>query len=66
MIKLTRSDGTIMAVNEDFIENIYQAPDTIIMLQSGRSFVVKESIDEIINLIIKFKNNCYNQIKRRQ
>jgi len=66
MIKLTRSDGTIMAVNEDFIENICQAPDTIIMLQSGRSYVVKESIDQIINLSVKFKNNCFNQTKRRQ
>ena len=32
MIKLTKTDDSVIAVNEDFIENIFHAPDTIITL----------------------------------
>jgi len=64
MIKLTRIDGSIVAVNEDFIENISQAPDTIIMLQNGRSYIVKEDIDEIIKLTVDYKKACF--IKQNQ
>lgn len=60
MIKLTRLDGNPVAINEEFIDNIYQAPDTIIMMQNGRTHVVKESIDEIIALAIEYKKTCLN------
>ncbi len=58
MIKLTKVDGRAIAVNEDFIENIASAPDTIITMQSGRAFVVKENMEEIILLIKQFKKSC--------
>jgi len=58
MIKLTKTDDSVIAVNEDFIENIFHAPDTIITLQNGRSYAVKESIDQIIKLIVDFNRKC--------
>ncbi len=61
MIKLTRLDGNIIAINEDFIDNIYQAPDTIIMMQNGRTHVVKETIDEIISLCVEYKKTCFEK-----
>ncbi len=63
MIKLTRLDGSAILLNEDYIENITHAPDTIITLQNGHVHVVKEPMDVIMELCIKFKQNCFKKIK---
>lgn len=59
MIKLTKTDNSVIAVNENFIENIAQTPDTFIALTSGKTLVVKESIDEIIELVESFHRRCH-------
>lgn len=59
MIKLTRTDGQAIVLNEDFIENITQTPDTFICLTSGKTLVVKENLDEIIELIETFHKKCH-------
>lgn len=64
MIKLTKIDGSTIAINENFIENIAESPDTIIMLNSGRSCIVKESIDEIVEKTISFVQSCNRQSKQ--
>ncbi len=64
MIKLTKIDGSTIAINENYIENIAESPDTIVMLNSGRSCVVKESIDEIIEKTISFVQSCNKQPKQ--
>lgn len=66
MIKLTRVDDSVIAINEEFIENVTEAPDTIIMLQNGRSYVVKEKINEIIALTIEFKQKCVKQFYKEK
>ena len=48
MIKLTRLDGSEILINEDFVEVIEETPDTVISLQNGHRFYVKENIDMII------------------
>ncbi len=63
MIKLTRVDDRVIVVNEDFIENISQAPDTIITMQSGRSYVVKETLDEVIEKSKDYKIKCRGRNK---
>lgn len=63
MIKLTRVDDKVIVVNEDFIENVSQAPDTIITMQSGRCYVVKETLDEIIEKSKDYKLKCRGKIK---
>lgn len=64
MIKLTKIDDKTIAVNEDFIETISQAPDTIITMHSGRSYVVKENIDEIIERAKIYKQQCHQKPKK--
>ena len=58
MIKLTKNDHEVIALNERFIEHICEAPDTIVTMNSGKSYVVKESIDEIIRMIEQFTKKC--------
>lgn len=63
MIKLTKMDGKQVAFNESFIENIAETPDTIITMHSGKSYVVKENIDEILKLITEFKLRTIGKMK---
>ncbi|HXL01981.1 MAG TPA: flagellar FlbD family protein [Candidatus Atribacteria bacterium] len=55
MITLTRFNGSSFVLNMDLIETIEATPDTIITLVTGRKYVVKESVDEIIGKILDFR-----------
>lgn len=56
MIQLTRINDSKIFLNENFIETIEETPDTVIILSNGRKFVVVESVETIINMIIDFRN----------
>ena len=48
MIKLTRVNGTILLVNESFIETAEETPDTVVTMQNGHRYFVRETVDEIL------------------
>lgn len=53
MIFLTKLDGTTFMLNEELIETVNETPDTVIVLENGHSFIVKESMRELYNLILE-------------
>ncbi len=55
MIRLTRLNNTSLAVNCDLIKFVENAPDTVITLSTGEKVVVRETLDEIIDLIVDFR-----------
>lgn len=57
MIELTRLNNTKFAVNSDHIETVEANPDTVIMLMNGHKYVVRESVDEIIEQIKQFRRS---------
>ncbi|HET9729620.1 MAG TPA: flagellar FlbD family protein [Acidimicrobiia bacterium] len=48
MIHVTRLNGPAFALNPDLIERIEATPDTVIHLVDGGTYVVQESVDEIV------------------
>ncbi len=54
MIKLTRLNGTVLLVNENFIEVAEEAPDTVLTMQNGHRYVIKEKVEEIIEKVNEF------------
>ena len=48
MIQLTRINGTILLVNEHFIEIAEETPDTVVTMQNGHRYFVKETVEEIL------------------
>lgn len=56
MIVLTVLNHTEITINADYIEVITQTPDTTITLTTGRKVTVQESVDDIIDKIIEYKN----------
>ncbi|MBZ4645866.1 MAG: flagellar protein FlbD [Petroclostridium sp.] len=59
MIKVTRFNGKEFYVNSDMIEFLESTPDTVITTTTGKKIVVLESVEEVIDRIIEYKNKIY-------
>lgn len=55
MIELTRLNNSQIMINCELIETVEENPDTVITLTTGKKFVVKESRQDIRNLVISYK-----------
>jgi flagellar protein FlbD len=55
---LTRFNGNPLLINEDQIETCEETPDTVVSLQNGHKYFVKERLDEILSLSIDFRRGC--------
>jgi flagellar protein FlbD len=44
-----------MAVNSDLVKLIESSPDTVITLITGEKIVIRESTEEVISLIVRFR-----------
>jgi flagellar protein FlbD len=52
---VTRLNGLEYYINPHQIESIEIKPDTTLLMLSGKHVVVKESIEEIIDRIVKYR-----------
>ena len=55
MIELTRINGTKVLVNPDLMELVEETPDTVVAFTTGRKIIVKESRQEINNLVKSYR-----------
>ena len=55
MIRLTNLGGREFVLNADYIETIESKPDTFIKLFNEKKYIVKESIDEVIQRVVEYK-----------
>lgn len=65
MIYLTKLGGKQILLNEDMIESVSQNPDTIVVLSNGHSYIVQETMDEIMDRVIAFNRNSRRTSARR-
>lgn len=59
MIEVTRLNGTTVLINSDLIETVEETPDTVISLTTGKKFIVKESRQEVNNLVKSYKRDIF-------
>ncbi|MEW6042452.1 MAG: flagellar FlbD family protein [Elusimicrobiota bacterium] len=59
MIILNKLNGAEVVVNAELIESIESAPDTVINLATGNRFIVRNSVQDVINKIIEYKKKVY-------
>lgn len=57
MIILTKLNGQKFVLNFRLIETIQENPDTTIKLSNGNVYIVEESLETILNLIIMYEKN---------
>ena len=58
MIDVTKMNGGSITVNADLIETVEETPDTIITLATGKKIIVKESRQEVKNLVKSYRSEC--------
>lgn len=59
MIEVTRLNGTKILINPDLIEFVEETPDTVISFTTGRKIIVKESRQEIKNLVKLYRKEIF-------
>ncbi len=60
MITLTRYNDSELLINESFIETVEETPDTVVCMQNGHRYIVKESIADIYAKAAAFRKLCNN------
>lgn len=59
MISVSRLNGTPFVINALLIETIEATPDTVISLTNGKKYVIRESVQEVIDLVRQFYRDIY-------
>ncbi len=57
MIEVTKLNGMKTLVNPDLIETVESNPDTVISFTTGRKIIVKESRQEVNNLVKSYRKD---------
>lgn len=57
MIEVTKINGTKVLVNPLLFEIIEETPDTVITLTTGRKIIVKESRQDVKNLVKLYRKD---------
>lgn len=60
MVTLTRITGATFALNPDLIERVDRTPDTVITLVDGTKYLVRESLDDVVRLVIEYRAQLIN------
>ena len=59
MIEVTKMNGIKVLVKPDLIELVEETPDTVLTLTTGKKIIVKESRQEIKNLVILYRKDIF-------
>jgi flagellar protein FlbD len=57
VIQVTKLNGLPLLINAELIEQLQQTPDTVIMLTSGTSVVVKETVDQVLSRVLDYRRS---------
>ena len=61
MIELTKLSGQKVLVNPDLIELVEETPDIVVAFTTGRKIIVKESRQDIKNLVKSYRKDVFAQ-----
>lgn len=59
MIEVTKLGGTRILINPDLIEIVEETPDTVVTLTTGRKIIIKESRQEVKNLVKSYRKEIF-------
>ena len=52
-------NGAEIIVNADLIESVEATPDTVLSLATGNRFLVKDSVQEVVDKVVEYKRKVY-------
>ena len=59
MIDLTAMNKSEFVLNADHIEKIESVPETLITLTNGKKYIVLETVDEVKDRVVRYKNKIF-------
>ena len=59
MIEVTKLNGVKVLLNPSLFEVVEETPDTVITLTTGKKIIVKESRQEIKNLVKSYRKGIF-------
>ncbi|MBO5113638.1 MAG: flagellar FlbD family protein [Lachnospiraceae bacterium] len=59
MIEVTKINGSKVLINPDLMELVEETPDTVITFTTGRKIIVKESRQEVKNLVKLYRKDIF-------
>ncbi|MCA9734900.1 MAG: flagellar FlbD family protein [Deferribacteres bacterium] len=59
MIEVTRFNGTKFYINAELVETIEATPDTIVTLTTKSKYVVRESVQDVVQKIFTYKKRLH-------
>jgi flagellar protein FlbD len=65
MIEVHRLQNQKLVVNADLIEFIEATPDTVISMTTGKRLIVKETVEEVIEKVIRYKQQIGGAKRRK-
>jgi flagellar protein FlbD len=60
MIMLTKLRGGTFTLNSDLIETISENPDTTITLVNGNLYIVKETMQEVVDRTVAYRRRIFS------
>lgn len=57
MIIVSRLNGVRFGINAEHLERVEETPDTVITLLDGRKYIIRESMQEVIDLVVSYRAN---------
>ena len=65
MIRLTRLNDEEFIINCSQIERVETIPESNLIMVNGKHYVVKESVDEILDRVIEFHAQIYARAQKK-
>ncbi len=59
MIEVTKLNDARILINPDLIELVEETPDTVMTLTTGRKIIVKESRQDVKNLVKSYRKEIF-------
>jgi len=55
VIAVTKLNGEKFVVNAELVEMVESTPDTIVSLTTGKKYMVRETVDDVVDRIIQYR-----------
>ena len=59
MIEVTKINGVKVLINPDLIELVEETPDTVVSFTTGRKIIIKESRQDIKDLVKSYRKDIF-------
>lgn len=66
MIELTRLNGRPIVLNSDLIKTAEASPDTMLTLTNGEKIIVRETCDEVVERVLRYRSNLLSAVAGRR